>query len=81
MSAPVQAGDALVVEHSCTFTESAPQVHTAPVAVERVVPLNSGMFRVECIRCDGSPVHVVMDRQGRDYSTSEPIEVERQAQR
>lgn len=63
MSPPYAPGDRVRVLHSCAGRGT----ELATMTVERVVPLNTaGAWRVETTRCDGTPLHAVVDSRGRD---------------
>ena len=61
--APYASGDKVRVLHSCEGRGT----ELATMTVERVVPLNeNGYWRIETHRCDGTPLHAVVNRRGTD---------------
>lgn len=62
MTAPYAPGDTIRVWHTCGAHEPALGMFT----VEWVKALTSGRFRVTTTRCDGTPMDVEVDAQGRD---------------
>ncbi len=62
--APYAPGDRIAVLHSCAGRGT----ELAHMTIDRVVSLNDyrGRWRIETVRCDGSPLQAVVDSRGRD---------------
>lgn len=69
-----ERGDEVFVRHTCRGADWFDQVnHFAALPVSRVVRLRCGCcWRVEATRCDGTAVHVLVDREGRETGPGLP---------
>jgi hypothetical protein len=77
MTAIPVAGDWIRTDHHCWWpgSRTAPTyehpatLHNAPIKVDRVVKLKDGRSRIEATRCDGSPIHLIVDVAGNEVLT------------